>query len=183
MACSHPYLEYCGLLPCQHLASYHNIPTTVPHSHHHHHTLFPHNATKNLSQESTCGQGNPCISSPSFESMYVNVAHWMLMKPPPDWRPKKWRRHVLTMMQGMKEGQQRWWSRWEQRNQGAYTPIHVTHSPLMSSDGQGSACGLADLRWGLTKYSCRGTSPVNLAIFLKGIGAEMNELHPHKVWG
>ena len=50
-----------------------------------------------------------------------------------------------------------------------------------TSDGQGSACGLAGLRQGLTEYSCRGTSSVNLAIFLKGIRAEMNELHPHKV--
>ena len=56
-----------------------------------------------------------------------------------------------------------------------------TRNCILNSDGQGSACGLAGLRRGLTGYSCRGTSPVNLAIFLKGIGAEMNELHPYKV--
>ena len=61
-----------------------------------------------------------------------------------------------------------------------YAP-DVTANLISISDGQGSACGLAGLRRGLTKYSCRGTSPVNLTIFLKGIGAEMNELHPHKV--
>ena len=46
----------------------------------------------------------------------------------------------------------------------------------IQTDGQGSACGLAGLRWGLIRYSCRGSSPVNLAIFLKGIRAEVNEL-------
>ena len=38
MAHGHPNLECCSLLPCQCLASYHNIPTTMPHSHHHHQT-------------------------------------------------------------------------------------------------------------------------------------------------
>ena len=77
MAHGHPNLECCSSLPHQCLASYHDIPTTMPHSHHHHH------------------------------------------------------RNVLMMMQGMKEGWQRWQSRWEQKNQGVYTPIRIARSPLM----------------------------------------------------
>jgi len=60
--------------------------------------------------------------------------------------------------------------------------VHVLYNRRMDigSDGQGSAGGLVGLRRGLTRQTCRGTSPVNLANFFKGIGAEMDELHPHK---